>query len=184
MRDNLRCHAMRGLEARRPATYGGMGDGVDGEACRAALRVASSELEASLLLGLQVLWTAACVRCRMDFSTKCSSSVWPGTVQDHEPSSGYQASRRTTCRAHPKGCVVGCARSGPSRVSAHPHGWVAVAPLTHRDLLGLETMVLRAVWGGTRLSRAKEVVFVVPTPGHRISLVIHTEPGLHCGGGR
>ena len=53
------------------------------------------------------------------------------------------------------------------------HG-VAVAPVTDRDLKGLETMVLRAVWGTTRLSRAKEVVFVVRTQGHRISPVMHT----------
>ena len=42
------------------------------------------------------------------------------------------------------------------------HG-VAVAPVTDRDLMGLETMVLRVVWRATRLSRAKEVVFVVLT---------------------
>ena len=53
------------------------------------------------------------------------------------------------------------------------HG-LAVAPATDRDLMGLETMVLQAVWGVTRLSRAKEVVFVVLTPGHRISPVMHT----------
>ena len=51
---------------------------------------------------------------------------------------------------------------------------VAIALVMDRDLLGLETMVLRAVWGATRLSRAKEVVFVVLTPGHRISPVMHT----------
>ena len=45
------------------------------------------------------------------------------------------------------------------------HG-VAVAPVTDRDLLGLETMVLWAVWGATRLGRGKEVVFVVLGP-HR-----------------
>ena len=64
VRGSLRSHAMRGLEARRPATYAGLGDGVDGETWRAALRVASTELEASLLRGLLagVLWTAARVR--------------------------------------------------------------------------------------------------------------------------
>ena len=63
VRDSLRCHAMHGLEARRPATYSGLGDGADGEACCAALRVASTELEASLLRGLLagVLWTVACM---------------------------------------------------------------------------------------------------------------------------
>ena len=60
MQDSLRCHAMLGLEARRPATYGGLGDGVDGEACQAALRMAATELEASLLRGLLAgaLWMA------------------------------------------------------------------------------------------------------------------------------
>ena len=53
------------------------------------------------------------------------------------------------------------------------HG-VAVAPVTDRDLLGIETVVLRAVWGATTLSYAKEVVFVVLAPGHRISPVMHT----------
>ena len=53
------------------------------------------------------------------------------------------------------------------------HG-VAVAPVMDRDMLGMETMVLRAVWGATRLSRAKEVVFVGLTLGHHMSLVMHT----------
>ena len=37
VQDGLRCHAMRGLQIHRLATYGGLGDGVGGEACRAAL---------------------------------------------------------------------------------------------------------------------------------------------------
>ena len=53
------------------------------------------------------------------------------------------------------------------------HG-VAVAPVTDSDPGGFETAVLRAVWGATRLSRAKEVVFTVLTKGHRVSLVMHT----------
>ena len=44
------------------------------------------------------------------------------------------------------------------------HG-VAVASVTGLDLWGLETVVVRALWGATRLSRAKE---------HRISPVMHT----------
>ena len=82
VRDSLRCHAMRGLEARRPATYGGLGDGVDGEACRAALRVASTELEASLLRGLLAgaLWTAARVR---GHNMRATSSC-PGCGSQHE----------------------------------------------------------------------------------------------------
>ena len=61
VRDSLRCHSARQLEARRPATFGGLGDGADGPACRAALRAASTELEKSLLRGLLAgaMWTAA-----------------------------------------------------------------------------------------------------------------------------
>ena len=44
VRDSLRCHSLRLFEARRPVYFGGMGDGADGPACRAALRAASAEL--------------------------------------------------------------------------------------------------------------------------------------------
>ena len=61
VRDSLRCHSSRQLEARRPVTFGGLGDGADGPACRAALWAASTELEKSLLRGLLAgaMWTAA-----------------------------------------------------------------------------------------------------------------------------
>ena len=61
VRDNLCCHSSRQLEARRLVTFGGLGDGADGPACRVALRAASTELEKSLLRGLMAgaLWTAA-----------------------------------------------------------------------------------------------------------------------------
>ena len=61
VRDSLRCHSSRQLEARRPVNFGGLGDGADGPACRAVLRAASTELEKSLLRGLQAgaVWTAA-----------------------------------------------------------------------------------------------------------------------------
>ena len=61
MRDSLCCHSSRQLEAWRPVTFGGRGDGADGPACRAALRTASTKLEKSLLRGLMAgaLWTAA-----------------------------------------------------------------------------------------------------------------------------
>ena len=64
VRDSGRYHALRGLEARHTATYGGLRDGFDGEGRCAALRVASTELGASLLWGLlaRALWTAARVR--------------------------------------------------------------------------------------------------------------------------
>ena len=61
VRDSLPCHSARQLEARRPVTFGGLGDGADGPACRAPLRAASTELEKSLLRGLLAgaMWTAA-----------------------------------------------------------------------------------------------------------------------------
>ena len=61
VRDSLRRHSLRQLEARRPVTFGGLGDRADGPACRAALRAASTELEKSLLRGLLTgpMWTAA-----------------------------------------------------------------------------------------------------------------------------
>ena len=82
VRDSLRCHAMRGLEARCPANYGRLGDGVNGKACRAALRVASTELKASLLRGLlaRALWTAARVR---GHNMRATSSC-PGRGSQHE----------------------------------------------------------------------------------------------------
>ena len=60
VRDSLCCHSSRQLEAQRPITFGGLGKGAVGPACRAAMRVASTELEKSLLHGLMAgpLWTA------------------------------------------------------------------------------------------------------------------------------
>ena len=61
VRDNPRCHSSRQLEARRPITFGGLGDGADSPTRRAALRTASTGLDQSLLRGLMAgaLWTAA-----------------------------------------------------------------------------------------------------------------------------
>ena len=53
------------------------------------------------------------------------------------------------------------------------HG-VAVASVTEPDLRGLETAVVRALWGAMRLSRAKEVIFTILSKGHRVSPVMHT----------
>ena len=53
------------------------------------------------------------------------------------------------------------------------HG-VAVALVTDPDFRRLETAVMRALWGATRLSRAKEIVFSVPSKRHRVSPVMHT----------
>ena len=60
--------------------------------------------------------------------------------------------------------------------ASHPlalHG-VAVASVTDPDLRGLGTAFVRALWGATRLSRAKEIVFSVLSKGHCISPVMHT----------
>ena len=54
------------------------------------------------------------------------------------------------------------------------HG-VVVACVTDPDLRGLETAVMRALWGATRLSRAKEIFFSVLSKGHRVSPVMHTQ---------
>ena len=53
------------------------------------------------------------------------------------------------------------------------HG-VAVALVTDPDLRGLETAVVRALWGPARVSRSKEVIFTVLSKGHRVSPVMHT----------
>ena len=84
VRDSLRCHSSRQLEARRPVTFGGLGDGADGPACRAALRAASMELEKSLLRGLmaRAMWTAARV---LGHGTRTNSACPPcGAAHDDE----------------------------------------------------------------------------------------------------
>ena len=53
------------------------------------------------------------------------------------------------------------------------HG-VAVASVMDPHLRGLETTVVRALWGATCLSKAKEIVFLVLSKGHRVSPVMHT----------
>ena len=52
VRDSLRCHSWHQLEARRPVTFRGLGDGADGSARCAALRAASTKFEKLLLRGL------------------------------------------------------------------------------------------------------------------------------------
>ena len=64
-----------------------------------------------------------------------------------------------------------CSISPPSTLVTF-HG-MALAPIFDKELRGLETMVLRTVWGATRLSRAKEVIFSIRTLGHCISPVMH-----------
>ena len=82
VRDSLRCHSARQLEARRHATFGGLGDGADGPACRAALRAASTELEKSLLRGLLAgaMWTAA----RVSGHGMCANAACPHCGAAHE----------------------------------------------------------------------------------------------------
>ena len=82
VRDSLRCHSLRQLEERRPFTFGGLGDGVDRPACRAALHGASTELENSSLRRLLAgaLWTAA----RVSGHGMRTNSVCPDCGVAHE----------------------------------------------------------------------------------------------------
>ena len=61
VQDSLRCHSSRQVEARCTVTFAGLGDGADGAACCAALRVTSTELQQLLVRGLMAgaLSTAA-----------------------------------------------------------------------------------------------------------------------------
>ena len=52
---------------------------------------------------------------------------------------------------------------------------VEVAMVREVDLMKLETAVLRAVWGTSRQSRAKEVLFAVLLKGHRVSPVMRAK---------
>ena len=82
VRDSLRCHSSRQLEAQRVVTFGGLGDGADGPACRAALRAACTELEKSLLRSLmaRALWTAA----RVSGHSMRTNSACPHCGAAHE----------------------------------------------------------------------------------------------------
>ena len=48
---------------------------------------------------------------------------------------------------------------------------VELADPSSRDVARLELAAVRALWGSTRTSRAKEVLWAVPVPGHRVSPV-------------
>ena len=52
---------------------------------------------------------------------------------------------------------------------------VEVAMVQEADLMKLETAVLRAVWGTSQQSRAKEVLFAVLLKGHRASPVMRAK---------
>ena len=80
--DCLRCHAACQLEVRHPVTFWSLGDGADGPACRAAMRVASTELDKSLLPRLMAaaLWTAA----RVSDHRMQTHSACPHCGAEHE----------------------------------------------------------------------------------------------------
>ena len=46
--------------------------------------------------------------------------------------------------------------------------------MTEPDLQELETAVLRALWGATHLSPAKEIIFTVLSKGHCVTPVMQT----------
>ena len=50
---------------------------------------------------------------------------------------------------------------------------VAVVSVTEPNLRGVETAVVRALWGPARVSRAKELLFTVLSKGHRVSPIMH-----------
>ena len=103
----LRCHAERQLDVRQLATFRGFADGVDGAACCAALQVASTEKEASLLHGLLLrarrtlthvrghgMWTAStCLLCDVAHEDELQAC---GTTRDG-------TGRGTTW---PRGCLL------------------------------------------------------------------------------
>ena len=67
-------------------------------------------------------------------------------------------------------------RATAAAVKALPkalHG-VALADVETSSLRRLETRVVAAMWGPTRMARAKEMVFCLLTPGHRTSPVMCT----------
>ena len=45
---------------------------------------------------------------------------------------------------------------------------VELADVGSRDVAQLELAAVRALWGPMRTSRAKEVLWAVPVPGHRV----------------
>ena len=95
VQDSLRCQSARQLEARRRVTFGGLGDGADGPACRAALRAASTELEKSLLRGLlaRAMWTAS----RVSGHGLRANAACPrrGAVHEDEDCPEWSDTRRT-----------------------------------------------------------------------------------------
>ena len=50
----------------------------------------------------------------------------------------------------------------------------AVASVTDPDVRRLETAVAWALWGAKRLSRARQIVFTVPSKGNRVFLIMQT----------
>ena len=60
IKDRLRCHSSRQLEARRPVTFGGLDDGANGPAPRAGMRVASTELRSCRSRYCAASWRGLC----------------------------------------------------------------------------------------------------------------------------
>ena len=55
---------------------------------------------------------------------------------------------------------------------------VEIAPVEARSLQSLETKVMTAVWGCSRKSRAKEILFAVLMKGHRLSPVMRHQASV------
>ena len=84
VRDTLRYHSLRQLEARRPVTFGGLGDGADGLVCRVELRVASTELKKSLPRGLVAGALLTAVRVSGHSTRTNSACPHCGAAHEHE----------------------------------------------------------------------------------------------------
>ena len=112
VRDSLCCHSWRQLEARRPVTFGGLGDGADGPACRAALRAGSMKLEKSLLRGLLAgaVWTAA----RVSGSGMRASSACPDCGAAHEDEPTFCGTAQSGGTPGERGSPGSTTRQGPS----------------------------------------------------------------------
>ena len=82
VRDSLHCHSSRQLEVRHPDTFGGLGNGADGPACRAALCVAFTESEKALLRGLMA--GALCTAARVSGQGTRTNSACPHCGAAHK----------------------------------------------------------------------------------------------------
>ena len=137
IRDSLRHHALRGMEARRPGTFGGLGGGLDRAACRHGLRVAQSELEASLLRGLVAgaTWTAErAASHRLRDGPGCPHCGAPVEDEDHALWACPEwALARSPLATLGGGCSPGNPEAwGPSRLATVSSQGGAAADVDHR----------------------------------------------------